>query len=317
MAKSIGTHLLNAARGTLIGTAEIVPGISGGTVALIVGVYEKLINSAGHVLSGVRLLVSDLARGRGAARAREEFGRADWGVVLAVLAGMVLAVLVAARVIAPLVENNPQQSYALFFGLVLASLWVPYSGSGQRWKAVHYLIALATAAGAFFLTGVPPTHVEPHPLIVMGAAAIAICALVLPGISGSFILLTFGLYTTTMNALNDRDIGYIATFAVGAAIGLAVFVKLLQWLLSRFHHITLVIMTGLMAGSLRALWPWQSEDRTLLAPRDNIVLCVALALLGAAVVITVMVVEHRLKAREVPGDAPARAAGTPTGEVVR
>lgn len=298
MAKSLGTHLLNGVRGTLIGTAETVPGISGGTVALITGVYESLINSAGHVVTAVRLLVTDLLRGKGLARARAELTRADWGTVLAVLVGMVSAVLVAARVIAPLVEHNPAESHALFFGLVLASLWVPYSSSGRRWRVGDYLLALLMAAAAFLFTGVPSTTVDPHPLIVMAAAAFAVCALVLPGISGSFILLTVGLYLPTMEALNNRDLGYIATFALGATIGLSLFVKLLQFLLDRFHHLTLVVMTGLMAGSLRALWPWQDDDRTLLAPsQDNLVLCIVLALVGAAAVITVIVIEHRIKAR--------------------
>ena len=131
----------------------------------------------------------------------------------------------------------------------------------------------------------------------MAAAAFAVCALVLPGISGSFILLTVGLYLPTMEALNNRDLGYIATFALGATIGLSLFVKLLQFLLDRFHHLTLVVMTGLMAGSLRALWPWQDDDRTLLAPARTTVLCIVLALIGAAAVITVIVIEHRIKAR--------------------
>lgn len=101
-----------------------------------------------------------------------------------------------------------------------------------------------------------------------------------------------------MEALNNRDLGYIATFALGATIGLSLFVKLLQFLLDRFHHLTLVVMTGLMAGSLRALWPWQSDDRTLLAPsQDNLVLCIVLALIGASAVITVILIEHRFKAR--------------------
>ncbi len=166
---------------------------------------------------------------------------------------MVPAVLVAARVIAPLVEHNPTESHALFFGLVLASLWVPYSSSGRRWRVGDYLLALLMAAAAFLFTGVPSTTVDPHPLIVMAAAAVAVCALVLPGISGSFILLTVGLYLPTMEALNNCDLGYIATFALGATIGLSLFVKLLQFLLDRFHHLTLVVMTGLMAGSAGAV----------------------------------------------------------------
>ncbi|MBB6170706.1 putative membrane protein [Nocardiopsis mwathae] len=308
MAKSVGTHLFNAFRGSLIGTAEVVPGVSGGTVALIVGIYETLITSAGHVVSGVRLAVSDLPRGRGLGRAAEEFRKADWAAIIAVLVGMVIAALLAAKFLAPLVEREQQRAYALFFGLVLASLWVPYSGSGRTWKAGHYLLALVVAAGAFLLTGLPPAHVEPDFLIVAGAAAVAICALVLPGVSGSFILLTFGLYTVTMDALNTRDLGYISTFALGAFFGLAFFVKLLQWLLENYHHITLVVLTGLMAGSLRALWPWQDGDRTLQAPQGDVPVTVALAVVGFAVVVTVLLVERRARARreaDGPGGGPA------------
>ncbi|PSK96584.1 putative membrane protein [Murinocardiopsis flavida] len=300
MTSTTGTHTLNTVRGMLIGTAEVVPGISGGTVALITGVYEDLVTSAGHVVTGIKNAAADLVRGRGFGRAAAEFRRADWGVVAAVLAGMVAAVLVAARLVAPVVEANPVHSYAFFFGLVLASLWVPYSSSGRRWRAGHYVVALAVAVVAFLLSGVPPTDVQPTPPVVMGAAAVAVCALVMPGLSGSFILLTFGLYTTTMAALNDRDLGYIATFAAGAVLGLAFFVKLLQWLLERHHHPTMVVMTGLMLGSLRALWPWQDDDRGLLAPGAAAAPAIGLALLGAAAVVAIIAVEHRIKIRSTP-----------------
>ncbi|SFA76630.1 putative membrane protein [Amycolatopsis marina] len=297
MAKSVSTHLLNAVRGGLIGTAEVVPGVSGGTVALVVGIYDDLIISAGHLVSGVRMAVTDLPRKRGNERAAAEFGKVKWPLVLAVLAGMAIAVLTMARLIAPLVEEHPEPSYAIFFGLVLASLWVPFRGSGQRWTPVHYLVALAFAAAAFVVTGLPPAEVEPNPVLVAGAAAIAVCALVLPGLSGSFLLLTFGLYTVTMDALNARDLGYIATFALGAIFGLAFFVKLLQWLLEHHHHTTLVVMTGLLAGSLRALWPWQDEDRNLQAPADNAPLIFGLMALGFVVVVVAILIERRAQAR--------------------
>ncbi|ASU84983.1 DUF368 domain-containing protein [Nocardiopsis gilva YIM 90087] len=310
MAKSVGTHLFNAFRGALIGTAEVVPGVSGGTVALIVGIYENLITSAGHAVNGIRLAAGDLPRGRGGARAAEEFRKADWGAIIAVLIGMVLAALVAAKFLAPLVEHEQQYAYAVFFGLILASLWVPYSGSGRTWRPGDYLVALAVAAVTFLLTGLPPAHVEPNFFIVVGAAAIAVCALVLPGVSGSFILLTFGLYTATMDALNARDFGYIGTFALGAIIGLAFFVKLLQWLMESYHHITLVVLTGLMAGSLRALWPWQDEHRTLQAPQGDIPVTVALAVLGFAVVVAVLLFERRVQARR---QGAANGAGQTRG----
>lgn len=306
--RSPGTHVLNVVRGGLIGTAEVVPGVSGGTIALVVGVYDTLIISAGHVLSGIKNTVADLPRGRGMARANAEFRRADWLTIGAVLVGMLLAVLLAAKLIAPLVESNQQRAYAVFFGLVLASLWVPYSRSGS-WSAKSYLVFLVAAVAAFVLTGLPPNEIEPNPLIVLLAAAVAICALVLPGVSGSFILLTFGLYTVTMNAVNERDIGYLGTFFLGALIGLAVFVKLLQWLLEHHHHTTLVVMTGLMAGSLRALWPWQGEDRALHLPTTDVPMTVGLGVIGFVVVVVVMLIERKASARNAAANVPERPAG--------
>ncbi len=249
------------------------------------------------MLSGLRIAAADLPRGHGGARAAAELRKADWGAIFAVLVGMVIAALIAAKLLAPVVEEEQQRAYAFFFGLVLASLWVPYSGAGRTWKGGHYLLALGAAVVAFLLTGLPPAHVDPNPLIVMAAAAVAICALVLPGVSGSFILLTLGLYTVTMDALNTRDLGYLATFFAGAVIGLAFFVKLLQWLLEHYHHLTLVVLTGLMAGSLRALWPWQDEDRNVSAPAGDIPVTTGLAVLGFAIVAVVLLVERRIRTR--------------------
>ncbi|WP_017536848.1 DUF368 domain-containing protein [Nocardiopsis halophila] len=312
MAKPIGTHALNLVRGALIGTAEVVPGISGGTVALITGIYETIITSAGHVVSGIRLTVSDLPRGRGTARAAAEFRQADWAAVFAVLIGMAAAALTAAKLLAPLVESEQQFAYAVFFGLVLASVYVPYSSTPERWRIGDYLLALGVAAVAFVLIGLPPSQIEPNPLIVVCAAAVAVSALVLPGMSGSLILLTLGLYAPTMNALNDRDLGYIGTFFLGALIGGALFVKLLQWLLDRHHHLAMVVMTGLLAGSLRALWPWQHEDRTFYAPTE-VPFTVLLMAVGFAVVVAVLLLERATRSRRGDGDGHADSRGEGRG----
>ncbi|MEW2062844.1 DUF368 domain-containing protein [Streptomyces sp. NPDC007002] len=309
MAKPSGHHIFNAFRGALIGTAEAVPGVSGGTVALITGVYEKLIGGAGHLTSALRMAASDLPRGRGSARAREELRNVDWAVLLPLLVGMAAALVLAAKLIAPLVEEHPQSAYALFSGLVLASLWVPYSGSGRRWSVGNYVLCAVVAAGAFTLTGLPPGEMPTHPVIVALSGSIAICALVLPGISGSFLLLTMGLYEPTIDAVNERDLGYLAAFALGCVVGLALFVKLLKWLLENHHHMTLVVMTGLMAGSLRALWPWQDDDRGLLAPSGSVGLSLALFALGAAVVVGVLVVEHRSQRKQAEESAAAPKRG--------
>jgi putative membrane protein len=284
---------VNAVRGGLIGSAEVVPGVSGGTVALVVGVYERLVDSAGHVLSAMRLLVQDLPRGEGTAAARNELKHVGWATVVPVLVGMVLAVVTLARVIEPLLEEHPERARALFLGLVLASVVVPASMVG-RWGRRELVLAVAAALTAVVLTSLPPASSGTPPLpFVFVAAALAICALVLPGVSGSFLLLSLGIYESTLAAVNGRDLPYLITFAAGAATGLALFVKVLQWLLVHRRKATLAVMTGLMVGSLRALWPWQEQDRTLLAPGEQVAPVVGLAVLGAAVVGALLLVEAR------------------------
>jgi putative membrane protein len=297
----------NAVRGALIGSAEVVPGVSGGTVALVTGVYERLVVSAGHVLSAVRLLVRDLPGGRGTTAARAELRQVDWGVVLPIGVAMVLAVLTLARVIEPLLEEHPERARALFLGLVLASVVVPASMVG-RWGRRELLLAAAATVTAVLLTSLPPATNDSPPLwAVFCAAAVAVCALVLPGVSGSFLLLSLGLYEPTLSAVNDRDLPYVLVFAAGALTGLALFVKVIQWLLAHRRRATLAVMTGLMLGSLRALWPWQEEDRSLLAPADPVVPVVGFALLGVAIVGVLLVAQAR--AMRVGPIAAAREVG--------
>jgi putative membrane protein len=277
----------NAVRGALIGSAEVVPGVSGGTVALVTGVYERLIASAGHLLTALRLLLTDRPAARG------ELRRVDWGTVLPVAVAMVLAVVTLARVIEPLLEEHPERSRALFLGLVLASIVVPASMVG-RWGRRELLLGGAAALVAVVLTSIPPAgDASPPLLFVFVAAAFAVCALVLPGISGSFLLLSIGVYEPTLAAVNNRDLPYMLTFAAGAVTGLALFVKVLQWLLAHRRRATLSVMTGLMIGSLRALWPWQDDDRGLLAPSGQVGPVVALVLLGVGIVVALLLVQAR------------------------
>jgi putative membrane protein len=282
----------NVLRGMAMGVAEVVPGVSGGTVALVLGVYERLIDGAGHVVTALRLSVT----GRWA-EARAELRRAHWTTIVPLLAGMVVAVLIAARLLEPVIEDHPVGARAVFFGLVLVSIVVPARMVG-RWAKQDVATAVLAAVAAFLLTGLPPAgDVDPPLLVVVLAAAVAICALVLPGVSGSFLLLTLGLYQPTLTAVNDRDLGYLGAFALGAALGLGLFVKALQVALRRHHALTLALMTGLMAGSLRALWPWQDEDRSLLAPDGGALPVFALAVGAGLTVVLVLVLQLRHERR--------------------
>jgi putative membrane protein len=300
--------LVNLARGALIGLAEVVPGVSGGTIALIIGLYETLIGSAASLVKAVLALL----RGR-VDDARRLFTRVHWRVIVPVGIGMVIAVVVGAAVLEPLIERYPVQARAVFFGLVVVGISVP-ARMVARWDARALALAAVAAGVAFVLTGLPPTTIDNPGLVVVAAAgAVAVCALVLPGVSGSFLLLSIGLYDPTIAAVNDRDLAYLGAFALGAALGLASFVLVLQWLLSHRPRVTLVVLSGLMAGSLRALWPWQDENRALLAPGSDLLPAIGLAVAGAGTVLALLWLERRL-ARALPDveiDRLARAQDKP------
>jgi len=245
--------IANLLRGLLIGTAEVIPGVSGGTIALIVGIYERIIGSAASAVEAfLFLLRGKLQEAKVAAR------QIDWLLVLPVLLGMFAAIFAAAAVIEPLLESQPENMRGLFAGLILVSLLVPYRMVGASWQVTEYLLGLIAAAFSFALVSLPRQEVaDPALALVFTAAAVAVCALVLPGVSGSFLLLAIGFYAPTIAAVSDLDFGYLSVFVLGAIVGLALFSTALRWLLVNRRRVTLVVMTGLMVGSLRALWPWQ------------------------------------------------------------
>jgi putative membrane protein len=299
----------HAVRGFLIGMAELVPGVSGGTVALVTGVYDALIDSASHVLgAGRRMLTGpDRRAGMGA-----ELARTDWWLIGPVLVGMAAAVLGMAGVMGGFVEDHPEHARGLFLGLVAASVAVPLTmvTPGRRTHLVREVMAVAGAAVlAFWLTGLSSgtAFTTPSLVVVFLAAAVAVCALVVPGVSGSFFLLAVGLYQPTLTAVHERDLAYMAVFAAGALVGLASFVRLLHHLLHHRRRVTLLVMAGLMIGSLRALWPWQGDGTrvdgevkgvgALLAPYDPWVGPTLLAAAGAAAVLLLLAVDRRLSAR--------------------
>lgn len=304
---------LHVLRGFLIGAAELVPGVSGGTVALVTGVYERLIGSASHVVTAARRLAAGPDRLAGA---RTELRRTDWWLVLPVLIGMAAAVILVAGVMSAFVTDHPELSRGLFLGLVAVSVAVPIRmlPLAHRPAAVDVglvVLAAAVAAGLVTMAAGSGAVADPPPYAVVAAAAIAVCALVVPGVSGSFFLLAIGLYTATLDAIHDRDLGYLALFAGGAVLGLASFVQLLRWLLERHRRTTLLVMTGLMIGSLRALWPWQGASGSggqetdgpgaLVAPYDPVAGPVLLALLGGAIVGVLILVEARSVPRTPAG----------------
>ncbi|MEX1055074.1 MAG: DUF368 domain-containing protein, partial [Rhodothermales bacterium] len=239
-----------------MGAADIIPGVSGGTMALIVGIYSRLIESLSEVFSALVAFLKASPR-----PATIHLRKVDWLLLLPLGAGIATAILIGAHFIPRLLERYPHECLGLFFGLVAGSLAIPWRAIDRK-GIPQILLAAGAAVLAYYLTGFPPGEgFTPSLLQVFGAAAVAICAMILPGISGAFLLKAMGMYEVTLVALNARDLIYIGVFVMGAIVGLGLFSEILNWLLKRHYSTTMAALVGLMAGALRALWPWQEADR--------------------------------------------------------
>lgn len=290
----------NLIRGALIGIVETIPGISGGTVALVVGIYQQLIESASALIHWGLALV----RGR-RGEAREHWANISWRLLIPLGIGMVTAVFTVAGPVVNLVETYPEQMRSLFFGMVAASVLVPLlmvrddvQYRRQRLGLGHLVMFILAAIATFIVLSLPTTlALEPHWYIIIPAAAIAVSALVLPGLSGSLVLLTLGLYEPTLRAVEALDFGYIAVFMAGLALGAIVIVQLMKWLLEHHHSITLIILSGVMIGALRALWPYQAEDGALQPLGSSVGLDALLAVVGVAVVVAMVIADRKMSRR--------------------
>lgn len=284
--KTLTSSLIsNYLKGFLMGGADIIPGVSGGTMALIVGIYERLINAITQVFSFAIALVRFRFD-----EAKKIFAEIEWSLIIPLAVGILSAIFLLASIINHFLINYPIECRGLFFGLIAASVAIPWSRAKDRGPA-NLLIAAVACAAAFFSAGLAPQEI-PNPSIIQifGAAAIAICAMILPGVSGAFLLLVMGLYAPTTAAIKALDFKYIAIFGAGAVVGIGLFSGLLKWLLKHHHDTTMAALVGLMIGSLRALWPWQTEDRVLHMPLENdpILIVIGLAILGF-IAVTVLV----------------------------
>ncbi len=281
-------------QGVGIGIANVIPGVSGGTMALIFGIYERLIRLMSDVVhAGLRLLRMDLSG------FWMEMRSLDLSFLVWLTAGMVLAPLLGAAIIPEALETWPEESRGLFFGLILGTLPIPWLRIKQG-APRHAGVLLATALISFLLVGIPPLDPgQPGLLAVFFSAALAICAMILPGVSGAFILLILGMYAPIFEAIDARDPAVIGVFVLGAGIGLGSFAVFLRWLLERAHDVTMAALVGLMAGSLRSLWPWLADDRGLLLPEgvEGIGGVLLIGFCGLAVSAGMTWLEVRRKAR--------------------
>ncbi|MDR5891335.1 DUF368 domain-containing protein [Halomonas mongoliensis] len=252
-------------RGAGMGAADAVPGVSGGTIAFVTGIYEELIHTIKQFgpsafvawrRGGLPLLIAHL----------------NLGFVIPLLAGIAASLITVAHLVVWLMEDYPLLLNGFFFGLVAASALV-VSRHPLDWRWWHIAPLVAGLVMAHFLPALMPliTLLGSQEIMLVVGGAIAISALLLPGVSGSFLLLTMGLYGTVMQGIRSFDLGLIAIFGLGCLIGLFFFSRLLSWLLHRFHTGTLQLLVGFIVGSLPVLWPWRELVRYQLGPEGQMI----------------------------------------------
>ena len=254
MSRSFLDYVMLWLKGLGMGAADVVPGVSGGTIAFISGIYEEFIDSIKSVdLAALKVLFKE---GIGAF-----WKKINGWFLVAIFSGIGTSIVSLAKLISYLLENHPVLLWSFFFGLIIAS--VIYVGkSVKKWNA-GVIVALLFGAGlAFWITTLePPVSDEAAPYwYIILSGAIAICAMILPGISGSFILVLLGTYGTVLGAVSDKNFTIIGLFALGAIIGLVTFSRVLSWLFKKWHDLTIGLLTGFLIGSLNKIWPWKDVE---------------------------------------------------------
>ena len=236
-------------KGMAMGAADVVPGVSGGTIAFISGIYDRLL-AAVAACSPEKVIW--LLKGR----FREVWQAIDGAFLVTLLAGILFSIATLARLITYLLEAHTVLLWSFFFGLILVSVLV-IARQIARWNLYVLLAFMAGAAFAYLITVAAPLQLPVTPLSIFIGGSIAICAMILPGVSGSFILLLLGLYAPVLAAVMHFDLGLLGVFVLGCIAGLMSFSRLLSWLLGHARNITLAFLTGLMVGSLNKVWPWK------------------------------------------------------------
>lgn len=282
-------HLLLVLKGFCMGAADIVPGVSGGTMAFILGIYEELINAIR--LFGQRKFWADIVRGK----FHHAFTLPKWGFLISVGSGIVMAGLLLAHPLEYLFEHHPVFVWSFFFGLVCASVLV-VAARIKRWKPRHIVGLIFGVLVAYVIVGLVPVETPDAPWFLVLCGAIAICAMILPGISGAFLLVLLGKYEFVLSAVNNREVLPIIYIGIGAVVGIISFSQVLGWLFRKYHDPTVAILTGLMIGSLRKIWPWKvGEMNTLPVLDDSTLTIVFLMIAGAALVGCIEYIAHKTK----------------------
>ncbi len=254
--------LLLFLKGLAMGAANVIPGVSGGTIALVTGIYERLIFALKSIdAEAVKLALRfDL---------QKLWVKIDAFFLSRVLGGVAVSILSLARLFEWLLEHHEVPTMGFFFGLILASVfYVGRAVSAWCMRRVGFLVAgIAVAVGIALLV---PVSENANPLYVFACGALAVCSMILPGLSGSFVLILMGNYALVLRAINTGDLGILIPLALGCGLGLLGFAQLLGWLFKRFHNETLALMSGFVVGSLLMIWPWKIENTAIVNVGDDI-----------------------------------------------
>lgn len=239
--------------GAAMGIADLIPGVSGGTMAFILGIYDQL-------LDAIKSFNLTLLRLLGQFKIKEAFAQIPWRFLIPLGLGLGTAIISMARLMQYLLENQPVFLFSFFFGLILASIIAV--GSHVPWVPSTLVALVIGTIGAYIIVGLVPLNMPNDPLTLFLSSTVAIMAMILPGISGSFILLILGQYAYVLNAVSNLDIITLIPVALGAAVGLLGFARVLSWLLGRYHDVTVAVLVGFLIGSLRKIWPWKEVLET-------------------------------------------------------
>ncbi|MDB4496658.1 DUF368 domain-containing protein [Flavobacteriaceae bacterium] len=250
MKRSLKDYIIVSLKGMAMGAADVVPGVSGGTIAFISGIYEELLNS----ISSFKFSLINVLKNEGI---KVVWKKINGSFLLALFIGICFSVLSLAKLIENLLENHPILIWSFFFGLVLASI-IYIAKQIKLWNIKCYLYLIFGLIFAYYITTLNPVITQnSSPWFLFLAGMIAICAMILPGISGSFILVLLGAYKPILNAINTKDFFSIIIFMAGAVLGLLTFSRVLKWLFSKYKNYTLALLIGFIAGSLNKIWPWK------------------------------------------------------------
>ncbi len=280
MERTLKDYLLLSLKGICMGAADVVPGVSGGTIAFIVGIYDELIDS-------IKSINAQSLKKLFTGHPVEFWRMINGNFLFFLLLGIGISIFSLAKLITWLLVAYPVLVWAFFFGLVLASTW--FVGKDIKgWNGRTVLSFIVGAAVAYYITVATPMETSTHPLFIFLCGAIAICAMILPGISGSFILVLLGKYFYIMEAVKTLDLLTLGIFAVGALLGITSFSRVLSYALKHVRNLTLALLTGFMLGSLNKVWPWKEVGENLhgmvvetnVLPNEHVVAAVALMLVG-------------------------------------